>query len=114
MNSASTLTFDDSDKTPHQSVEKTVPWSLKLFVAGETAASARAIHNLKKLVAEYLPANTLVQIIDLIREPDAEGCDQVLAVPLLVRKSPPPPRRIIGDLENTERVLRTLEIPVTG
>src|SRR5205809_4862651 len=108
MNSIATLTFDDSDETPHECLKKSSPWSLKLFVAGETAASARAIHNLKKLVAEYLPANNLVQIIDLIREPDAEGCDEVLAVPLLVRKSPPPPRRIIGDLENTERVLRTL------
>ena len=112
MNSESNLTFEHSEETSPESVTKIVPWSFKLFVAGETAASARAINNLRKLVAEHLPANTFVQIIDLTREPDAEGCDEVVAVPLLVRKSPPPPRRIIGDLENIERVLRTLEIRV--
>lgn len=111
MNS-SDLNFGNGDEKPGGSVQKTVPWSLQLFVAGETAASARAIHNLKRLVAEYLPANTLVQVIDLVREPDAEGGEEILAVPLLVRKSPPPPRRIIGDLGDTDRVLSTLEIPV--
>ncbi len=110
MKSISSLTFDNSDKIGRDGDHLPAPWSLLLFVAGETAASARAIHNLKKLVAEYLPPSTRVQVIDLIREPEAEGCDEVLAVPLLVRKSPPPPRRIIGDLEDTERVLKILEI----
>ncbi len=95
---------------PLRDIRRGPPWSLKLFVAGETPESARAIQNLKILVLEYLPAGTVVQIVDMIREPDAEGADEVLAVPLLLRKSPPPVRRVVGDLENIERVLRILDI----
>ncbi len=90
------------------------PWAFKLFVAGETPAAARAVLNLKQLIEDHLPFGTKVQIVDLSREWDAEDGDAVLAVPLLMRKCPPPPRRIIGDLANTERVLRTLDLPVPG
>src|SRR4051812_16438513 len=82
------------------------PWALKLFVAGESRISALAIQNLKKLVEVHLPSNTRVRIVDLVREPDAEGNEEVLAVPLLVRDQPKPPRRVIGDLADTEKVLR--------
>jgi circadian clock protein KaiB len=102
----------NSDENGRENGKNNVTWSLQLFVAGETAASARAIHNLTRLVAEYLPANTVIQVIDLVREPEAEGGEEILAVPLLVRLSPPPPRRIIGDLGDTDRVLSTLEISV--
>jgi circadian clock protein KaiB len=105
MNDASQAYLEEKDDGP---------WSFKLFVAGATPASARAVTNLKRLAAEHLPKNTQIQIIDLAREWDAEDGDDVLAVPLLMRKNPPPPRRIIGDLANTERVLRTLDLPVPG
>jgi circadian clock protein KaiB len=105
--------MNDASKS-HLDEVKDGPWSLKLFVAGSSPASARAVTNLKRLVAEYLPKDTQIQIIDLSREWDPEDGDDVLAVPLLMRKQPYPPRRIIGDLGNTERVLRTLDLPVPG
>ena len=92
-----------SEKADHAAV-----WLLKLFVVGHSPVSAIAVNNLQKLAARHLPANTQIQIVDLAREPDAEGSEDVLAVPMLVRDRPQPIRRIIGDLADTSRVLQGL------
>lgn len=101
----SSISFPCPEKT-----ERNRFWVLKLFVVGYSPISAVAVNNLQKLVAAYLPAETQVRIIDLAREPDAEGSEDVLAVPMLVRDSPEPIRRVIGDLADTSRVLQGLGI----
>ena len=89
------------------------PWSLKLFVASNSAASATAIVQLKRIVAEFLPVGSRVEIVDLLKEPSAVDSEQVLAIPTLVRKNPEPVRRIIGDLSDIDRVLVLLGIGPT-
>jgi len=49
-------------------------------------------------------------VVDLIENPKLAKGDQILAIPTLVRKLPPPMRKIIGDLSNTERVLVGLNL----
>ena len=89
-----------------------IMWVLKLFVVGDNANSAIAINNLQKLVAAHFPPGTRVEVIDLSREPNAPGSEDVLAVPMLVRDRPKPIRRIIGDLSDTSRVLQGLGIAI--
>jgi circadian clock protein KaiB len=84
------------------------PWHLCLFVARESAASATAVVQLKRIVAEYLPANSVIEVIDLYNEPERAASEQVLAIPTLVRKSPKPVRRVIGDLSDIHRVLTSI------
>jgi circadian clock protein KaiB len=84
------------------------PWHLCLFVTRESAASATAVIQLKRIVAEYLPANSVVEVIDLHNEPERAESEQVLAIPTLVRKSPTPVRRVIGDLSDIHRVLTSI------
>lgn len=84
------------------------PWHLCLFVARGSSASATAIIQLRRIAAEYLPADSVVEVIDLYDEPERAESEQVLAIPTLVRKSPKPVRRVIGDLSDIQRVLTSI------
>jgi circadian clock protein KaiB len=79
-------------------------------VAGQTKKSIRAFANLKKICEEYLAGRYTIEVIDLLENPQLSKGDQILAVPTLVRKLPPPIKKIIGDLSNTERVLVGLDL----
>jgi hypothetical protein len=49
-------------------------------------------------------------LIDLLEDPQLAKEHEILAVPTLVRKVPPPVKKIIGDLSKTERVLAGLDL----
>jgi circadian clock protein KaiB len=65
---------------------------------------------LKKLCEEHLAGRYRIEIIDLLEQPQLAAGDQILAIPTLVRQLPPPLKKIIGDLSNTERVLVGLDL----
>jgi circadian clock protein KaiB len=83
---------------------------LKLYVAGRSPKSVNAIANIKKLCEANLQGRYVLEVIDLYQQPQLAQGEQIIAVPTLIRKLPPPLRRIIGDLSNTERVLVGLDI----
>ena len=85
-------------------------WFLRLYVAGETPRAAAALANLKKLCEEHLAGRYEIEVIDLLKNPRLAAGDQILAVPTLVRKLPPPMKKIIGDLSNEERLLVGLDL----
>lgn len=79
-------------------------------MAGNTPKSIRAFNNLKKICEEYVPGQYHIEVIDLLKNPQLAKGDQNLAVPTLVRKLPPPLKKIIGDLSNTVGVLVGLDL----
>jgi circadian clock protein KaiB len=83
---------------------------LRLYVAGDTPKSQRAIANLRGLADASLPVGHRFEIIDLLEYPELAARDQILAIPTLVRLSPLPVRKVIGDLSSTQRVLDGLGI----
>lgn len=85
-------------------------WQLRLYVAGQTPKSVTAFANLKKLCETYMHGQYQIEIIDLLQHPELAQQDQILAIPTLVRRLPPPIRQIIGDLSNQEKVLLGLDI----
>lgn len=90
-------------------------YNLRLYVAGQTPKSLSAIANLKTICEEHLAGRYTVEVIDLIESPQLAAGDQILAVPTLVRRLPPPIKRVIGNLSDTERVLVGLDIvPIEG
>ena len=105
-------THKDDDPEPIQ--PDTAPDSefyiLRLYVAGQTSKSLAAFANLKKICEEHLGSRYKIEVIDLLVNPQLAKGDQILAVPTLVRKLPPPIKKIIGDLSNTERVLVGLDL----
>jgi circadian clock protein KaiB len=89
---------------------KSTEFQLKLYVAGQTAKSAAALDNLRRLCETHLQGRYEIEVIDLLVNPRLAAGDQILAVPTLVRKFPEPIRKIIGDLSNEERVLVGLDV----
>ncbi len=85
-------------------------WELRLYVAGQTARSVRALANLTRICEDHLAGRYRIEVIDLLREPQLARGDQILAIPTLVRKLPVPVRKIIGELSNTESVLVGLDL----
>ncbi len=85
-------------------------WELRLYVAGQTPKSLAAFANLKKICEEHLEGKYHIEVIDLLKNPQLASGDQILAIPTLVRKLPPPIKKIIGDLSNTLRVLVGLDV----
>ncbi|MEQ8175396.1 MAG: circadian clock KaiB family protein [Syntrophomonadaceae bacterium] len=90
--------------------EPSTVWELRLYVAGQTPKSLAAFANLKRICEEHLAGQYRIEVVDLIDNPQLGRGDQILAIPTLVRKLPPPLKKIIGDLSNTERVLVGLDI----
>ena len=86
-------------------------WKLRLYVAGQTPRSLAAIDNLKRLCESNLDDDQYeIEVVDLAKNPALAREDQVLAIPTLVRHIPPPLKKIIGDLSNTDRVLVGLDV----
>ncbi len=90
-------------------------YRLRLYVAGHTPRSVAATANLRRVCETHLAGRYEIEVIDLLQNPELAAGDQILAIPTLVRRLPPPLKRIIGDLSNAEKVLVGLEIkPVPG
>ena len=90
-------------------------YELRLYVAGQSPRSVRALENLRRLCDEHLEGRFTVQVIDLLENPTLARGDEIIAVPTLVRKLPEPMRKIIGDLSDTEKVLVGLQLkPASG
>ena len=90
--------------------QKSYPFLLRLYVAGQTPKSMTAFANLKNICEEHLAGRYQIEVVDLLKNPTLARGDQILAIPTLVRKLPEPVRKIIGDLSNTERVLIGLDL----
>jgi circadian clock protein KaiB len=85
-------------------------YNLRLYVAGQTPKSLTAIANLKGICEDHLAGRYTIEVVDLLKNPQLAEGDQILAVPTLVRRLPPPIKRVIGNLSDTERVLVGLDI----
>jgi circadian clock protein KaiB len=85
-------------------------WELRLYVAGESAKSVAAFRNLRRLCEEHLTGKYKIEVVDLLVQPQLARGDQIVAIPTLVRKLPPPIRKVIGDLSDSERALVGLQL----
>jgi len=95
---------DTASQTEHRH------YVLRLYVAGQTEKSLRAINNLKRICEEYLSGKYELEVIDLYQQPQLAEGEQIIAVPTLVKELPEPLRRVIGDLSDTAKVLVGLDL----
>src|SRR5712691_3348272 len=84
--------------------------SCGLYIAGQTPNSIVAIANLKKICEDQLKGKYRIEVIDLLKKPQLAKGDQIVAIPTLVRRLPPPVKKIVGNLSKTERALVGLDI----
>lgn len=88
-------------------------YRLRLFIAGATPRSIQALERLKRLCETHLQGRYELEVIDIYQSPSALGVDNVVAIPTLVKQLPLPLRRIVGDLSDTEKVLKGLDLVPT-
>jgi len=85
-------------------------YRLRLFVTGATPNSSRAISNLKEICETYLKGKYELEIIDVYQQPLIAEDEQIIALPVLIKKFPFPERRLIGDMSDLNKVLKGLSI----
>ena len=83
---------------------------LRLFVAGVSPRSQKAIANIKKICHEYLEGRYDLEIIDIYQNPIFARNGHIIAAPTLIKKFPGPLRRFIGDMSNTGKLLVGLDL----
>ena len=83
---------------------------LRLCVTGITPRSVMAIENIRHLCEEHLKGYYELEVVDLYQEPSVAAEEGIIAAPTLIKKSPGPCRKLVGDLSETERVLIGLGI----
>ncbi len=86
-------------------------YRLRLFIAGTSPRSRRTIENLRRVCDVHLRGNFDLDVVDIYQQPHLAEMYQVVAAPTLVKVSPQPLRRIIGDLTDEARLLRGLDLP---
>ncbi len=79
-------------------------FALTLYLTGATVRSQRALENISRLCEKELPGNYDLEVIDIYQQPALAGIHQIFAAPTLIKKSPLPLRRLIGDMSDEQKV----------
>ncbi len=90
------------------------PYVLRLYVAGMTPRSVRAIRRVTEFCEKHLDKRYELEIVDIYQKPTLMNGEQIIAVPTLIKHLPLPLRRFIGDMQNDEKLLFGLDLLQTG
>ena len=88
--------------------EEKGPFVFRLYVVDEGPSSALAIANLSAICKNHLPDNHQIEIVDILEDPRRVLSDHIVATPTLIKLSPAPVGKIIGDLGEEAKVLLAL------
>lgn len=100
----------DKDATWDAAAAPDARYVLRLYIAGMTPNSRRAITNIKKICDEYLEGRYDLDVVDIYQEPVLAEGEQIIAAPTLIKQLPLPLHKFIGDLSNTQKVLVGLDL----
>ncbi len=81
-----------------------VSYQLRLFITGASPNSTRAVNNLTAFCEKNLQGNYTLEVIDVYQQPTIAETEQIIALPLLIKKGPESTRRLIGDMSNTQKL----------
>lgn len=79
-------------------------WSLTLYVSGASHHSAQALETVRRICDEELPGQAELHVVDVADEPDLAARNGIVAVPTLVKRLPAPPRQLVGNLGDVDRI----------
>ena len=100
--------FDEFEKALSSTGDEL--YVLRLYVAGLTPKSTRAISNIKKFCEENLKGRYELEVIDVYQQPELAKEANIMAAPTLIKQLPPPLRKLIGDMSNREKVIIGLDL----
>ena len=90
----------------HTQTKETV--LLRLFVAGTSQRSLRAIEAVRNMCCDLLDNGVEIEVVDVLKQADEAEREKILATPTLIRQLPGPPRRLVGDVTEPFRVVELL------
>jgi circadian clock protein KaiB len=93
---------DDNEMNNH--------FELNLYIAGASSNSVRAVANLREICEKYIRERYTLRVIDVHQEKSLASQEQLVALPMLIKSKPYPERRLIGDMSDTQKVLKGLGI----
>ncbi|NET61385.1 MAG: hypothetical protein F6K47_36245 [Symploca sp. SIO2E6] len=99
---------DSQDILPHPGSQRTVGYVLRLFISGHSETTEEILKNLYQLLENSLHHPYTLKIIDIFKHPEQAEENQISATPTLLRVWPQPARRIVGDFNNVDQILRVL------
>jgi circadian clock protein KaiB len=83
---------------------------LRLYVSGSTLKSERAVENIKRVCEQHLKGRYNLEVIDIYQQANLARDEQIVAVPTLIKRLPPPLQRLVGDMSNLRNVLFGLDL----
>lgn len=83
---------------------------MTLFVAGASRRSQRAVDNVREFCEQELTGGYDLEVVDLYRAPEQARTAQVIAAPTLLRHTPEPVRRVIGDMSDRVRLRAAIKV----
>jgi len=89
---------------------ETEPYVFRLYITGASPNSLRAVNNLKVFLENHLKDQYDLQIVDIYQLPHVVKSVDIIAMPLLIKKCPLPERRFIGDMSNSDKLLKSLNL----
>jgi circadian clock protein KaiB len=107
-----TLPTAAADVRPRDGVDMPAAedYILRLYVAGFTTLSIRAVTNVRKLCEDYLGAECDLKVINICEHPELAATAQLFAAPTLVKEFPLPARRFVGDMSRTDLLMNGLGV----
>ena len=97
-------------KTSGESLDGKGKYKFILFISGMSVKSVHAIENLRRICDTHFRDNFELQIIDINEQREEAVRHQIIGVPTLIKTYPDPTRVILGDLSDTKKVLKILDI----
>jgi circadian clock protein KaiB len=85
---------------------------LRLYISGSTSKSSLAVENIKRVCEQHLKNRYDLEVIDIYQQAHLARDEQIVAVPTLIKRLPPPLRRLIGDMSNLEKLLFGLDLRI--
>jgi circadian clock protein KaiB len=95
----------------YENNEGSESYLLRLFITGASPNSIRAVENLTAICEKHLKDKYQLEIIDVHQQPELAIDEDIIALPLLIKKAPGSVRRLIGDMSDTNKVLKGLGLP---
>ena len=89
-------------------------WSLTLYVSGASPRSSEALETVRRLCDEDLPGQVDLQVVDITDQPALADQDGIVAIPTLVKRQPAPPRQLVGELADVDRLRAGLDLALPG
>ena len=97
--------------SPAPSAEDPSGYVLRLFVSGNNSATEGILKNLHQLLETSLNHPYTLKVIDIYKHPEQAEANHVSATPTLLKVWPKPVKRVVGKLEDPQKILQFLQVP---